>query len=211
MTSRRWGAKNTEQQRALSRCWQVVDKERAGFPCKKKWKSLFGCRTRRGDDSRRALPTLLPEISKRAENPAPHQREACFNKSSVRPHQNIFAFAFSRRENLTVIAAGELFGPGPGVWDAWLTAIQAHWRNCFPDFVYLSFFVFIPHWQEQVYSDTGCTNRAGRPSALTLMPCLIFPRLLSTRALGEAFLHHQSCYEQTNNLFKGPTLFFFYQ
>lgn len=74
-----------------------------------------------------------------------------FNKTSscsIQPYQNIFVFshrclwptATSIAVGLFPPTGGELFGSSPGVWDAWLTAIQTHWRNCFLNSVF--FFSF---------------------------------------------------------------------
>lgn len=180
----------------LTGCWPKTKQNRISVhEHSKNWKLPLGCRTRSGDDDWRAAPTLLPAPPSRSHGVVTSiSLEEGFNKTSIQPYQNIFVFshrclwptATSTAVGLFPPTGGELFGPSPGVWDAWLTAIRTHWRNCFLNYVFFSFF-FISHQQEQVYSDAGCTNQADQQSALTLMcrlQCFIFafPRLLSTCA-----------------------------
>lgn len=62
--------------------------------------------------------------------------------------QNIFVFhhtclALTVAVGLFLPTEGEHFGPSPGVGDAWPTAIQIHWCNCFLYCVFF-FFSFFP-------------------------------------------------------------------
>lgn len=148
-------------QRALSRSWQDVDK--------KIWISLHELRMDRAGSccfdaehvevttaDRQCQPCCVPSLEiSQCRNIHLQKRGVggCWgilNKTSsysFQLYQNIFVFSH-RCLWLAVTSivvgffpptGGELFGLSPGVWDAWLTAIQTHWCNCFLNSVFFFF------------------------------------------------------------------------
>lgn len=173
----------------LTSCWPKTKQNRISVhEHSKNWKLPLGCRTRRGDDD-------WPGCANPAARPPSRSHgvvtsislEEGFNKTSIQPYQNIFVFshrclwptATSTAVGLFPPTGGELFGPSPGVWDAWLTAIRTHWRNCFLNYVFFSFFSFRTSRSRSILMQDVQIRQI---NSLPWRFIFAFPRLLSTCA-----------------------------
>lgn len=128
--------------------------------------------------------------------------------------QNIFVFHHtclaltlaSVAVGLFLPTEGEHFGPSPGVGDAWPTAIQIHWCNCF---LYCVFFFFFScpctHWQQPVRSDAGRTCSNWTNQWLCVFACMCVLTSMSLQFPSVRCLHCFCSFQSTKSTCCGVT------